>query len=104
MPFSLKNYPSTFQRVVDNILLGIQNKRSLVYMDDIIVYSPTIHEHIFRLTDVFKRLTKANLKIQPHVITQDGVKPKMPKEIKSFLGLVGFIHASFPILLKFLNL
>lgn len=118
MPFGLKNAPSTFQRVMDNILLGIQNERCLVYMDDIIIYSPTIHEHMARLKEVFKRLRKANLKIQPdkceflrkevaylgHLVTKDGVKPnpakveciknfpepKNPKDIKSFLGLAGY--------------
>ncbi|XP_050507921.1 uncharacterized protein LOC126885399 [Diabrotica virgifera virgifera] len=124
MPFGLKNAPSTFQRVMDNILLGILNERCLVYMDDIIVYSPTIHDHIFRLTEVFKRLRNANLKIQPdkceflrkevaylgHLITQDGVKPnpskvdciqrfpepKTPKDIKSFLGLAGYYRRFIP--------
>lgn len=118
MPFGLKNAPSTFQRVMDNILVGIQNERCLVYMDDIIIYSPTVHEHISRLTEVFKRLRNANLKIQPdkceflrkevaylgHLITKEGVKPNPDKirciqnfpqptnqkEIKSFLGLAGY--------------
>ncbi|XP_050310841.1 uncharacterized protein LOC126746579 [Anthonomus grandis grandis] len=118
MPFGLKNAPSTFQRVMDNILMGILNKRCLVYMDDIIIYSPTIHEHINRLQEVFKRLRKSNLKIQPdkceflrkevaylgHLITENGVKPnpakvecilnfpepKNQKDIKSFLGLAGY--------------
>lgn len=124
MPFGLKNAPSTFQRVMDNILLGIQNERCLVYMDDIIVYSATIHDHILRLTEVFKRLRKANLKIQPdkceflrkevaylgHLITEDGVKPnpskvaciknfptpKCAKDIKSFLGLAGYYRRFIP--------
>lgn len=124
MPFGLKNAPSTFQRVMDNILMGIQNERCLVYMDDIIVYSATIHEHIMRLTDVFKRLRKANLKIQPdkceflrkevaylgHLITKDGVKPnpqkidcilnfpqpQNQKDIKSFLGLAGYYRRFIP--------
>lgn len=124
MPFGLKNAPSTFQRVMDNILLGIQNERCLVYMDDIIIYSPTIHEHISRLTEVFNRLRKANLKIQPdkceflrkevaylgHLITQNGVKPnpnkvdaienfpepQTPKDVKSFLGLAGYYRRFIP--------
>lgn len=124
MPFGLKNAPSTFQRVMDNILLGIQNERCLVYMDDIIIYSPTIHDHMSRLTEVFQRLRKANLKIQPdkceflrkevaylgHLITKDGVKPnptkvdailnfpqpKDQKDIKSFLGLAGYYRRFIP--------
>ena len=124
MPFGLKNAPSTFQRVMDNILLGIQNERCLVYMDDIIIYSLTIHEHLNRLKEVFKRLRKANLKIQPdkceflrkevaylgHLVTENGVKPnpskieciqefpepKSPKDIKSFLGLAGYYRRFIP--------
>ena len=124
MPFGLKNAPFTFQRVMDNILLGIQKERCLVYMDGIIIYSPTIHEHVSRPTEVFKRLQKANLKIQPdkceflrkevaylgHLITKDGVKPnpakveailnfpqpKNQKEIKSFLGLAGYYRRFIP--------
>lgn len=34
-------------------------------MDDIIVYSPTIHEHLASLTEVFKCLRSANIKIEP---------------------------------------
>lgn len=124
MPFGLKNAPSTFQRVMDNILMGIQNEKCAVYMDDIIIYSSTIHEHISRLREVFTRLRKANLKIQPdkceflrkevaylgHLITKDGVKPNpnkvaaikefpIPtntKEIKSFLGLSGYYRRFIP--------
>lgn len=124
MPFGLKNAPATFQRVMDNVLLGIQNERALVYMDDILIYSPTIYEHINRLKEVFTRLRNSNLKIQPdkceflrkevaylgHIITKDGVKPnpqkcqaikdfpepRNPKEIKSFLGLTGYYRRFIP--------
>ena len=109
---------------MDNILIGIQNERCLVYMDDIIIYSPTIHDHMSRLTEVFEHLRKANLKIQPdkceflrkevaylgHLITKDGVKPnpmkvdailnfpqpKNQKEIQSFLGLAGYYRRFIP--------
>lgn len=72
------------------IHLGIQNERCIVYMDHIIIYSETVHEHIFRLTIIFKRIRNANLKIQQHkcefrrkavayIIIQDGVKPNPVK-------------------------
>lgn len=62
-------------------------------MDDIIVYSLTIHAHPARLTQVFKRPRNSNLKIQldeceQHrkevaylgpVITKDDVKPNPSK-------------------------
>lgn len=50
IPFGLKNATSTFQRDIDNILLGISNERCFLNMDDIIIYSTTIHKHMLRLT------------------------------------------------------
>lgn len=38
-----ERYPC--QCVMENLLLGNQTERSLVYMDDILIYSPTIHDH-----------------------------------------------------------
>lgn len=40
--FDFKNAPSTFQLVIDNILLGIKKERCLVYMEDfsILTYYP----------------------------------------------------------------
>ncbi|EFA12120.1 Retrovirus-related Pol polyprotein from transposon 17.6-like Protein [Tribolium castaneum] len=124
MPFGLKNAPATFQRVMDNILRGIQNKKCFVYLDDIIIFSTSLEEHIVRLKEVFERLRNANFKIQldkseflrkevaylGHIITPEGVKPnpekikavmKYPiprtqKEIKSFLGLLGYYRRFIP--------
>ena len=124
MPFGLKNAPATFQRVMDNILRGIQNEKCLVYLDDIIIFSTSLEEHISRLKEVFERLRKANFKIQldkseflrkevaylGHVITPEGVKPnpdkikavmnyplpKTQKEIKGFLGLLGYYRKFIP--------
>ena len=118
MPFGLKNAPSTFQRLMDNILRGVANEYCCVYMDDIIVFSVSLQEHIERLRAIFKRLRAANLKIQlekteflrkevtylGHVVTDQGVRPDPSKikaiskypipstttEIKSFLGLLGY--------------
>lgn len=65
MPLRIKNAPSTFQKVMNNILLGIQNERYCVYRDGLIILSSTTHDQIFQLIEVFKRLPSANLKIQP---------------------------------------
>lgn len=60
MRFGLKMAPITFQRVMDNIIRGIQNVLILVYMDDIVCYSTIMHERISRLTAVFKRIQTQN--------------------------------------------
>lgn len=44
MPFDLKNAPATFQRVMDNILTGLQRIELFVYLDDI-VYARSLEEH-----------------------------------------------------------
>ena len=124
MPMGLKNSPSTFQRVMDNVLRDLQNVVCLVYLDDIIVFSTSLQEHMVNLEKVFQRLRESNFKIQMdkseflkmetaylgHIISSDGVKPnpdkisaierypipKTPKEIKQFLGLVGYYRKFIP--------
>lgn len=124
MPFGLSNAPATFQRVMDNILADLNGNCCLIYLDDIIVFSSSLQEHVSDLKLVFDRLNKANLKLQPekseffrkeieylgHVVTESGIKPnpkkliaiksfpipKTRKQIKAFLGLLGYYR-------KFIN-
>ena len=56
MPFGLRNAPATFQRVMNNILRGIHNEICLVYLDDIIIFSTSLQEHINIPRKVFERL------------------------------------------------
>ena len=118
MPFGLKNAPSTFQRVMDNVFRDYLYKFCFVYVDDIVIFSKSLHDHLIHVRQVFEKLKQHNLKVQlnkseffskniaflGHVITPEGIKPNpdkikaiqnypMPttaKEIKSFLGLVGY--------------
>ncbi|KAI5756150.1 hypothetical protein M8J77_022526 [Diaphorina citri] len=118
MPFGCKNSPATFQRTMDHVLRGLKNHICLVYLDDIIIYSVTLVEHINNLKSVFDRLREARFKVQldkseflkkevsylGHVVTTEGVKPnpeklsaiklypipKTPKEVKTFLGMMGY--------------
>lgn len=118
LAFGLKNAPRTFERVMDNILRGIMNEACVVYLDDIVIFSTSLQEHIEKLRKVFDRLRAANLKIQMdqseflkkevqflgHIITPEGLKPNplkidailrypLPKtttELKGFLGLTGY--------------
>ena len=118
MPFGLKNAPSTFQKLMNTVLTGLQGLHCYIYLDDCIIYSHDLNSHIDKLKLVFDRLRQFNLKLQPdkceflrrevaylgHIITDKGVSPnpekikavtkfptpKNPKDIKSFLGLVGY--------------
>lgn len=118
MSFGLKNSPATFQRVMDHELRGLKNNICLVYLDDVIISSVSLEDHMKNLKSVFDRIPEANFKIQldksaflkkevsyfGHVVTTEGVKPnpdklkavrsypipKTPKEVKVFLGMLGY--------------
>ena len=64
MPFGLCNAPSTFQRLMQMVLVGLEGKSCFVYIDDILVCSRTFEEHVSHLQAVFERLRAANLTLK----------------------------------------
>ena len=118
MPFGLTNAPSTFQRLMNRILKPVLYESVLVYLDDIIVFSKTVDEHIEHIAAVFKILAENGLKLKAkkcdffktkidylgHVVSSEGVapdekkvqsilnypEPRNQKEVSSFLGLAGY--------------
>ncbi|GBG90529.1 hypothetical protein CBR_g50873 [Chara braunii] len=58
MPFDLTNAPATFQRAMNDIFRDILEQYVLVYLDDIVVYSRTLEEHLRHLRDVLDRLRR----------------------------------------------
>ena len=118
MPFGLCNAPATFQRLMEHVLAGLHWTTCLVYLDDIIIFSKSIEQHIAQLSDVFARLKGAGLKIRPskcrllqssvqylgHIISGKGIKtdpakiacvanwpvPETTAELKRFLGFASY--------------
>ena len=118
MPMGLCNSTATFQRLMNIVMAGLNYEACLVYLDDVIVYAPSLELHISRLKDVFERFRKAKLKIRPdkcHVlqrevnflgyrINKDGVgtqkskvetvlswpTPRNLKEVRGFVGLCSY--------------
>ncbi len=123
MPFGLCNTPSTFQRLMQKVLAGLEWKCCFVYIDDILVCSKTFEEHIeHRL--VLERLLKANLKLNlkqcsflrkqvqylGFIISKEGLAPDPSKTDKvqrypvptdvtkliQFLGLASYYRRFIP--------
>ena len=95
MPFGLTNAPATFQRLMENCLGDLHLNWCIIYLDDIIIYSKTPEEHVKRLEAVFKKLSKAGLKLKlskcqffkseitylGHIVSNEGIATD-PKKIK----------------------
>jgi len=118
MPFGLCNAGATFQRLMDVVMSGLHFHVCLIYLDDIIVFSQTTHQHFERLILVLERLRSAGLKLKPqkcllfqrsvvflgHVISKDGIAtdpdktravtewpvPRSLRDVRAFLGLAGY--------------
>ena len=56
MPFGYKNGPSIFQRIMQNVLAPFLWIFALVYIDDIVIFSLTLEDHISHLDQVFKAI------------------------------------------------
>ncbi|XP_065277149.1 uncharacterized protein LOC135893275 [Emys orbicularis] len=63
LPFGLKRAPATFQRLVDQLLRGMEGF-ALAYIDDICVFSQTWEEHVAQVKRVLGRLQDAGLTIK----------------------------------------
>jgi hypothetical protein len=122
MPFGLRNAGSSFQRMMDRVLAGLQF--AYCYLDDLWIASPDMATHRQHLHQVFQRLQQFGLVINlekcvfaveafeflGHLVSAKGARPltsyveaveKRPppstvKELQVFLGLINFYRRFLP--------
>ena len=122
VPFGLAQAPAHFQKLINEVLTDCNF--AMGYLDDIIIFSKTEEEHLEHLEIIFNRLREAGLKLKlqkysffkkhiqylGHLILDEGIQPlpeklesivKMPtpknaKQVKQFLGLVGYYRKFVP--------
>ena len=120
-PFGLAQAPAYFQRLVNEVLSGLTF--AFGYLDNILVFSPDMETHLEHLS-LFIKLREADLKLKEtkcnflkkhiqylgHIVsgnsitplpeklesTQKILPPKTPKEVKQFLGLIGYYCKFIP--------
>ncbi|GJX32362.1 putative retrotransposon gag domain, aspartic peptidase domain protein [Tanacetum coccineum] len=118
MPFGLTNAPATFCTLMNKLFHPFLDKFLVVYLDDTVVYSHTLKEHVSHLKQVFQVLRDNELyvklekcsfaqdeveflghKIKDGGLMMDGAKikaiqdwesPTKVTELRSFLGLVNY--------------
>ena len=105
-------------RAMHEVLRKHLFKMCIVYVDDIIVFSRNVTEHLLHLREIFQCIAKAGLKLKPskcnfaatevkylgHILSHKGILPnpektaiidhfpipKDEKQVRSFLGLTNY--------------
>lgn len=69
LPQGVKNGPPTFQRIVNQILGPARWKYCLAYIDDVLIFSKTLEDHINHLTEILRLLHSFNFRLSVHKCT-----------------------------------
>ena len=127
MPFGLCNASATFQRAIARALRKIVNRKGsmvMAYIDDIVIATETVEDHMARLREIFECLRNAGFKMRVakcdfmkseikylgRVVSAEGVKsdpkavaklrdwkiPRNKREMQSFLGFANYYRDFIP--------
>ncbi|GBG86085.1 hypothetical protein CBR_g40988 [Chara braunii] len=124
MPFGLTNAPATFQCLMDKVLRHQLNMFVVVYLNDILIFSKSMEEHVKHLEEVLQVLKEAQLHLNlekyelgrdnvvylGHRLSANGLEPEATKvevirkwpqsanvrELRSFLGLASYYRKFVP--------
>ena len=116
MPFGLKNVGSMYQRIMTKMFESQMSKNIEVYIDDMVVKSKIVSEHIGNLTNIFKILRGYKLRLNAskclfgvgsgkflgYMVTHQGIEVnpdqvkainnlqplRNPKEVQKLIGMM----------------
>ena len=128
LPMGLRGSGMTFQKMVTLLLSGMLHSEALAYLDDCILFSKTIMQHMEILEEVLRRFGDANLKLKPKkchllkkeivylgfLIDKTGIRPDPERtnlisqlkepcnvtEVQRFLGKANYYRKFIPQLAK----
>lgn len=123
MPFGLSNAPAVFQELMSVVLQGL-NEFAIAYLDDILIFSSTLEDHLKHLDMIFDRLRKHDLRLKlkkcsflqletnylGFIVDRDGIRPDPKKveairslpvptcvrEVRSFVGMSSYYRRFIP--------
>ena len=123
-PFGVTDGPGKFSRMMAIHFKDMINKSCQVFLDDVIIFGKTIEETLSHYKEFCTRIRAANLKLKPakcslfqtqvsflgHIVSERGVAtdpekvsavqtwptPKSRKQVRSFLGLIGYYRRFVP--------
>ncbi len=118
LPFGLTNAPAVFQALINDLLRDMVNRFVFVYLDDILIFSPSLQVHTQHVRQVLQRLLENQLYAKAekcvfhaksvsflgHIIAAEGIKadpakvravakwpiPDSRKALQRFLGFANF--------------
>src|SRR4051812_47989376 len=118
MPFGLCNAPSTFQSMINDVFRDVLDEGVIAYMDDILIYSESLEEHVELVRRVMQKIRDAGLCISikksifhqkeveflGYYISESGIRmttdkvetvrdwptPDRVKDVQAFLGFANF--------------
>lgn len=116
LPFGLKVSGQTFVKCLENCLSESVKKNVAIYVDDIVVGSINLDQHLKHLNELFldirragiklnlgkKHLCKHELEFVGHLISMEGIKPveskirkiqdiESPRTVKQLRSFIGFV-------------
>ncbi len=118
MPFGLSNSPAVFQALVNDVLRDMVDQFIYVYLDDILIFSTSLQEHVQHVRRVLQRLLENGLFVKAekcefhaqsvpflgHIVSAEGIRmdpekimavvewpsPDSRKALQRFLGFANF--------------